>query len=469
MFSGGYSKEAKEKPLRDYQTYAVKWQMQRLFVQREKGVGLFLDPGLGKTRTTLTLLDALFDLGEVGRVLIVAPLRPVYTVWPAEIQRWGFPQSHIILHNQYVKALSYNCKIELVNYDGLERLREIKNRWDMIVLDESTFIKNWSTDRTKNLREMLKTIPRRSILTGTPASNSLSDLHSQMFVVDDGEALGKNVTAFRNRFCYQGGWQGRKWSVKDHVRDEIKNAIQDKVLRLQAEDFLDMPELVQNEIWVNMGEKAVKEYRRLKKELFAELETGNVFAATAASAYTKCRQFANGQVYTPNEDGTKTTHIAHKRKVEALYELFEELAGKPLLVFYSYKHDLQQIQGAKNSPFRGCPVVSGGMKVADLMKILDEWNAGKHKGILAQWQAASHGLNMQGCCNDVACFGLVDSLEIYDQAIRRVYRQGVTGKQVRIHRLLTKGTVDEVMLDRLNGKHESQSAFLTALKKHAKG
>lgn len=469
MFNGGNSKEALAKPLRDYQVFAVKWQLQRLFVERHKGVGLFLDPGLGKTRTTLTLLDCLFDLGEIGRVLIVAPLRPIYTVWPAEIQRWGFSQSHIILHKQYAKALSYGCKIELVNYDGLERLRGIKNRWDMIVLDESTFIKNWSTDRTKNLREIVKTIPRRSILTGTPAANSLADLHSQMFMVDDGEALGKNVTAFRARFCQQGGWKGRKWLVKEHVREEIKKAITGKVLRMQAEDFLDMPELLQNEIWVHMGQKAVREYKRLKRELFAELETGQVFAASAAAAYTKCRQFANGQVYTPTEDGSRIAHVAHKEKITALYDLFAELSGKPLLTFYSYKHDLEQIRNQKGSPFKGCPVISGGMKIEELNRILAEWNDGKHTALLAQWQAASHGLNMQGCCNDVACFGLVDSLEIYDQAIRRVYRQGVQGTHVRIHRLLTKNTVDEVMLERLQGKHASQSEFLKALKHHAKG
>jgi len=468
MICGGYSVEAEEKPLRTYQAYAVEWMLERLYVRDWPGCGLFLDPGLGKTRTTWTLLNTLFDLGEIRRALVVAPLRPVYTVWGAEAKRWGFPISNVVLHKQHARAMSLQTQVEFINYEGLVKVSDIAKRWDMAILDESTFVKNWSAQRTKQIRKMVKVIPKRVILTGTPAANSLHDLHAQMFVVDGGEALGKTVTAFRNRFCQQGGWKGRKWMVRDGVRQAILDAVKDKVLRMEAKDYLDMPELVENDIWSRMPPNASNQYKRLKRELFAELETGNVFAASAAAAYTKCRQFANGQVYTATEGGPKETHVAHNEKLNALFELHEELAGKPLLVFYHYKHDLERIHNSKGSPFKGCPVLSGGMKIADVEKILDEWNAGRHHAILAQWQAASHGLNMQGCCNDVACYGLVDSLEVYDQAIRRVYRQGVVGNQVRIHRLLTLDTVDEVMLERLQSKNQSQSEFLMALKKHAK-
>lgn len=455
------------KPLHPYQKKAVNWAMTRLFVKDDKGAGIFLDPGLGKTRVTLTIMDGLFGAGVINRALIVAPLRPIYTVWPAEFTKWGFPQSHVILHNQYAAALACGAAVELVNYEGLVKLKDLAGRWDLIVLDESTFIKNWSTKRTKYLRKMIPNIPKRIILTGTPASNSLQDLHSQVFMLDDGAALGKTVTAFRARYCMQGGWKGQKWLVRPGVRDAIKDAIKDRVLRMQAEDHLDMPELVQHQVWVELAKPAYKEYKRLKRELFAQLETGEVFAATAASAYGKCRQFANGQVYTMTEEGQREYHVAHDEKYKALCELHEELAGKPLLIFYPFAHDLQEVT-KKGSPFRGCPVISGGMSPSAVQKILDGWNAGKYHAILAQWQAASHGLNMQGCCNDVACLGVVDSLEVYDQAIRRVYRQGVKGSQVRIHQILTKSTVDEVMLERLQGKHQSQSEFLNALKRHAK-
>lgn len=467
MISGGSSREALEKPLRDYQTFAVEWLLDRLYIRDLEGAGLFLDPGLGKTRISLTIAEALKDLGVVRRVLVVAPLRPVYTVWPAEVKRWGYNFTPIILHKQHAKAMGMDLDLELVNFEGLVKLVELGGRWDLMIVDESTFVKNWSTKRTRYMRKMVKKIPKRLILTGTPAANSLHDLHAQVFMVDRGESLGKTVGAFRSMYCRQGGFKGYKWKVREGVGGAILEAIKDKVLRMKAEDHLDMPELIFNEIWSKLPQNAFNQYKRLKRELFAELDTGEVFAASAAAAYTKCKQFANGQVYTM-EGENRVAHRAHDEKINALFELHEELAGKPLLVFYHFKHDLLRIQTAKNSPFRKCPVLSGGMKIEEVQKILDGWNAGKYNAILAQWQAASHGLNMQGCCNDVACFGLHDSLEVFDQAIRRVYRQGVTGNQVRIHRLLTLGTVDEVMLERLQQKDQTQSQFLEALKKHAK-
>lgn len=465
MVSGGYSVEADEKPLRDYQVYAANWLLERLYVKKRPGAGLFLDPGLGKTRIMLSVVNALFDFGEIRRVLIVAPLRPVYTVWPAEIERWGFPLKKIILHDQHASAMSHNLQVEIVNFAGLEKLKEIKGRWDMMIVDESTFVKNWSAKRTKAMKAMVKHIPQTVILTGTPAANSLMDLHAQHYMVDKGAALGKTVTTFRSRFCQQGGWMGRKWSVREGVGDVLLGAIKDTCLRMKAEDHLDMPKLVQNEIWCKMPNSSLNQYKQFKRELFTELDSGaDITVGSAAAAYMKCKQFANGQVYSGDE---KEVHGVHKEKISALQELHESLSGKPLLVFYSFTHDRERI--LKCSQFKGSPVLAGGMRIDDVKRILDEWNAGKHHAILAQWQAASHGLNMQGCCNDIVCVGVPDSPEIYDQAIRRVYRQGVSGDQVRIHRVLTLDTVDEVMLERLTGKLQTQSEFLAAMKNHARG
>ena len=466
MISGGYSLEAYEKPLRDYQRFAAEWLLDRLYIRQWAGAGLFLDPGLGKSRTSLTVLNALFELGHIRRALVVAPLRPVYTVWPAEIRRWGFPMSHIILHKQHAKAMSMNMQVEIVNFEGLHKVKDIAHRWDIMFVDESTFIKNWSAKRTIAMRKMIEKIPQVVILTGTPAANSLKDLHSQHYMIDKGEALGRTVTNFRARFCRQGGWMGRKWELREGTQSLILEAIKDTCLRMRAEDHLDMPKLVENEIWCKMDETPMRLYKKLKRDLFAELETGDLMVGSAAAAYTKCKQFANGQVYS-GEIGEKSVHNVHKEKINALLELQEELAGKPLLVFYHYTHDRERIRSL--SGFKKAPILAGGMKIREVETILEEWNAGKHHAILAQWQAASHGLNMQGCCNDVVCFGLHDSPEVYDQAIRRVYRQGVTGDQVRIHKILTQDTVDEVMLERLAGKMDTQHEFLEALKKHAKG
>ncbi len=487
---GGYSDEAKAKPLHNYQTFAHDWMLNRLYVDDEQGAGLFLDPGLGKTRTTLTLLDNLFNLGAIKRALILAPLRPIYSVWPNEIKRWGFPLSHIILHNQHELAMSYDCKIELMNYEGLRKVWKL-DRWDIIVLDESTYVKTWEASRSKKklkkprtepsrnraqyIRKMLPKINKRIILTGTPAANSLSDLHSQMYVVDDGESLGRTVTQFRAAYCYQGGWQGKKWMIIHDRKNAIHEAIADRVLRMQAEDYLDMPKLVQNDIWVDLPAAAQKQYKSLKRELFAELSGGKVFAANASSAYIKCRQFSSGHIYSTDEEGQKIPNpgtieefeyqVTHKEKIAALTELIEELAGKPLLVFYWFKNELAELK--KHKQFKDAPCIRGGMKPEDTEKIIDAWNQDEHKIILCQWAAASHGLNMQeGSCADIACLCLTDSAEGYEQAYRRIYRQGVKAAQIRIHRILARGTVDEVQLERLTGKFETQSAFLSALKRH---
>lgn len=470
---GGYNELAHKYPIHDYQRHAIKWQLEKLFADRQLGGGLFLDPGLGKTRISCTIIDTLRQLKEVKKVLIVAPLRPVYTVWPMEFQKWGFPQSNVILHNQYARALNANLEVEIVNYAGLKKLKDIKDRWDFLILDESTFIKNWSTKRAQFIRKIAKTIPKRMILTGTPAANSLADLHSQIFLLDNGAALGRNVTAFRSRFMTRGGWQGKQWILRENVRQELLELVSPLALRMQAEDYLDMPDLVENDVWVKMDGPTSRQYRRLKRELYAELQTGDIFALNQASAYTKCKQFANGQVYSVPEEGKeKESHVAHDEKIKALFELYEELAGKPLLVFFHYAQDAERILTARNSPFKDAPVIAGGkrkLKMHEVNDLIDRWNTGEIPGILCQWQSTSHGLNMQEACNDVAMFGVTDSPETYDQAFRRVYRQGVRGNQVRIHRILTHDTVDEIMVERLRGKFATQSDFLKALKSHAKG
>jgi SNF2 family DNA or RNA helicase len=469
---GGLSAEAIAKPMHEYQHYAVNWMLERMFVQGELGAGLFLDPGLGKTRISLALIDALFQLGEIKRVLVVAPLRPVYSVWPREIDRWGFPQSKVILHDQYAWALTFKQQIELVNFAGLARIADLRDRWDLIIIDESTFAKTFTSKRAQRIRRMIKSIPRRVILTGTPAANSLADLHSQCFMLDNGKALGKNCGEFRNRFCQMGGWRGRKWLVRETVQDEIRKSIEHLVLCMKAEDYLDMPKLVENNIWCKMPADAYTQYTRLKRDLYAQLASGEVHAVNQASAYTKCKQFANGQVYSNNDDGSKSSHVAHSEKLTALCELHEELAGKPLLIGYNYNHDADRIRAMKNSPFRNTPVIRGRkhMKPGEADRIIEEWNAGKHHAVIGQWQAMGHGLNMQeGNCADVACFGIPDSLELYEQFYKRIFRQGNESPHVRLHRLLTEGTVEEVQNERLTGKYKTQAAFLKAMKRHAAG
>jgi len=478
LIIGGSSAEAIEKPLKDYQRHAYDWLMERLYVKDVMGAGLFLDPGLGKTRITLSLIDTLLRLFEVRRALIIAPLRPCQVVWPVEIRTWGFNFSWISLYKQVQQAMDEDCKVEILNPDSLHKICDIQNRWDLLVVDESTNFKTWKTRRIKMLRKMLPTIPKRVILTGTPAANSLADLHSQLFIVDDGEALGKNVTYFRSCFMTKGGYMNRQWDVKDGAGEKILKAIEGKVLRMKAEDHLDMPKLVRNDIWCDWGPEEGKEYRKLKRELYLELENGDPLNITSsAGAYTKCRQYCNGTIYNAKDTGRvnskgkpimdRTSHTMHDFKLQALEDLSEELGGKPMLIAYQYDHDYTR--AIERRHFKNAPVIKGGSKQKDVEDILKRWNAGKIRHLFCQCQAVSHGVNMQEACNDVAWYGLCDSPEVYEQFFRRVYRLGVKGDQVRIHRLLMRGTVEGEMLDRLNGKFKTQAEFLEALKIHAKG
>lgn len=407
----------------------------------------------------MEVLKTLRGLSEIERVLVIAPMRVCRNVWGQEISKWGFDFSVNIMCQRVKQALKEECFIDLVNYESLHLLVDHCDRWDTLVLDESTRVKNWTTKRMKCLRKMLPNFSKRMILTGTPAPNSLADLHSQIYVLDGGEALGRNVTVFRAKFMARGGWEGRQWVLRKEMADTLNTAIAPMVLRLDAETCLTMPALLVNDMYCELPAKCQAGYRQLKRELLAQLETGDILAVNAASAYVKMRQYSNGAVY----DSERKVHYVHSAKVEMLCDLVEELAGKPVLVFYQFHHDAEAIQ----KKFPTAPVLSGKTKPKESTQILEDWNAGHIRVLLAQNHTAAHGLNMQGAGMDVVYFGLNDSLEVYDQSYRRVYRQGAKGSQVRIHRLLCKKTVDDVIRDRLHSKDQGQQAFFAALRRHA--
>lgn len=444
----------------DYQKLSIDFCMRRLYEEDEAGVGLFLDPGLGKTLITLAVLGRLRDLGEIGRVLIVAPLRVCRLVWRQESSKWGFNFSTNMLCQRVKRGLKDNSSfIDLINPESLHLLVDHADRYDVMIIDESTKFKSWSVKRTRSMRKIAPRISKRIILTGTPAPNSLADLHAQCFILDGGAALGRNVTVFRSLYMYQGGFRGREWALRDGQADKINTAIRRMVLRLDAETNLDMPELYINNVYGELPKDCVREYKNLKRELLAQLVTGDILAMNAASAYMKMRQFCNGSVF----DSERVVHKVHKEKVNMFTDLVSELGGKPVLGYYQFSHDVEALK----KEYPKAPVLNGKTKTADAERMLDEWNAGKTHVFLVQNQAASHGLNMQGSGGDVVYFGLNPGLEVYEQSYRRIYRQGVTSSQVRIHRLLMQGTVDTLIADKLDLKDKTQRDFLNALRDHA--
>jgi SNF2 family DNA or RNA helicase len=330
----------------------------------------------------------------------------------------------------------------------------------MIVVDESTKFKNWTCKRMKAMRKMLPDFRKRLILTGTPAPNSLADLHGQAYIIDDGVALGRNVTVFRSMYMYQAGWQGRQWMLKPGTHGPIHDQLAPMCIRLDAETCLDMPELSTHRVDCELPPSVRGKYKQLKRELLAQLDSGTIFAQNAASAYMKMRQFANGRMF----DEEKAVHFVHKEKQEALKEVVGELGGKPVMVFYQFKHDADAIR----EKFPKCPLLNGATKPNAAEKMVNDWNAGKTHVFGIQNQAASHGLNMQGAGNDVVYYGMGDRPEDYIQSFRRLYRQGVKGREVRIHRILTRGTVDDIIEGRIDGKGTTQREFCNRLRDHAR-
>lgn len=453
--------------LHQYQEYAAGWVIDRL--EQYLGAGLLLDMGLGKSLITLDVIDWFRTLGRVKRVLIVAPLRVAHLGWPKEIEKWGFDFSYTVLHGpRKEKLLRENTFVHIINPEGLAWLvkqPEALRDYDLLVVDESTYFKNFTAKRTKALKKLLKKIKKRIILTGTPAPNSYADLFSQMFIVDDGASLGKTLTTFRSQFMQQGGFQGRVWSMRDGSDDRIDEAIAGKVLWMDARDHLDMPKVVYNDIIVDLPSQVREQYEQMEKEMFLELDKGTVEALAPSSKYAMCKSISNGGLYEQDELGGRIIHKLHDEKTKAVAEIVESLNGKPLLCFYQFWHDLERL----TAKFPKAKVINGKSHIRDTAKVIDAWVKGKVPLLLAQPQALSHGVDrLQHAGSDIVWYGMTDRNEVYLQANARIYRQGACRDQVRIHHILCDKTVDLAIRERIMNKKAGQEALLDALKQYQK-
>lgn len=456
-----------------YQLRAFQWLTDRTLLRGEEGAALFLDPGLGKTSISLLWIRLLLLLGYHQKVLIVAPLRVIYSVWPAECEKWeqfrGIRTS--IIHGtptQRLKALATPAEVYLVNPEGVAWLQTNLEKKELpfqtLIVDESSKFKTWGSRRTKALRKLVPRFSRRLILTGTPSPNGLQDLFAQIFIADKGEALGSTVSKYRSRYFYRGGYGGYKYIPIENAESSIYRKIGDLCLRMSAEEFLDLPEMLEHDVWVFLPPKAQKQYKQLEKEMFLELDKdgGELTPANAGARYNSCRQIANGGCY--DVEDKSVVHEIHKEKVKAVEEIVGELQGKPALLAFQYKHDLNRLREV----FPKLPSIDGGTGGKEADDLIQKWNNGELPLLAVQPQSLSHGVNMQaGPGRDIIWIGLSDSLEVYLQLNARLHRQGVTG-QVRIHRILASNTVDEVVRDRIESKDKSQQALLKALDEYRK-
>lgn len=444
------------------------------FLINNYSAALFLDPGLGKTSITLQAIKFLKEHGALNKVLLIAPLRICYSVWPAEIAKWSnFSDLKIsVVHGPGKQAaLEADADIYILNPEGLAWLLDARRRrlflekkFDVLIIDELTKFKHTNTSRFKKLKPFLPLFRRRWGLTGSPASNGLMDLFGQCYVLDLGESLGKYITHYRNEYFTQ-DYNGFTWTLKPNAESMIFERIRPLALRMGAEDYLKMPELITNNIRIELPENARKIYDDLEKELIAQIEGSMVTASNVGVATLKCRQIANGGVYNVAE-GTSTREIIqiHDAKTDALEELVDELQGQPLLVAYEFEHDLQRIF----KRFGKLPYIGGGVSAARSAELEKQWNAGKIPILLGHPASIGHGLNLQQVGRHICWFSLTWNFELYDQFNRRIYRQGNNSKVVTIHHLVAKHTIDEIVYNTLKYKKRNQEALFHALLEFSK-
>lgn len=444
----------------------------RLLLSQASG-GLFLDPGLGKTSAVLATFKILLGKDYAHKMLIIAPLRPALKVWPDEIKKWiDFEHlTYTILHGDMKDGnLTKDVNIYIINPEGLLWLFDPARKYklpefDILCIDESSKFKDSTTKRFKLLKPHLPTFKRRWILTGTPAPNGLEDLFGQIYILDLGRSLGRYITHFRNNFFARSGYNMYDWKPRTGAFEEVVEKISPLLLQLNAEDYLEMPELVYRNIPVSLPDPVMQKYRDVEELFITAMEEGKLVAANAAVAGVKCRQIANGAVYKDDAfglDDRKEYVVFHDEKLDALEGLLAELQGAPCLVLYEFDHDRQRIIGRLGDT----PVLGSGLSEKKLDSTIDAFNRGDVPILLGHPASMGHGLNLQGTCHHVIWFGITWNLEYYDQAIARVYRQGQRSEHVFVYHLVASGTLDEKVLRVLTSKDKTQQGLLSALHKH---
>lgn len=440
-----------------YQEYAVK------FIESHPISALFLDMGLGKTSITLTAVnELLFDSFEVRNVLVIAPLRVARNTWCDEIKKWDHLRNikySIVVgtEKERISALNKKADIYIINRENVDWLVNksgYKFDFDMIVIDELSSFKNHQSKRFKSLMKIRPKVKRIVGLTGTPSSNGLMDLFAEFKVLDLGERLGYFIGQYRNTYFKPDKTNGAivySYKPLPNAEDSIYERISDITVSMKASEYLKMPELVISNYQVEMSDNEKKQYDEMKKNLICEIKDDEITVSNAGSLSNKLSQFANGAVY---DDEQNIVEI-HSRKLDALEDIIESMNGKPLLVAYWYKHDLQRIK--KRFDVRE---IKTGKDIAD-------WNNGKIPVALIHPASAGHGLNLQQGGSTIVWFGLTWSLELYQQTNGRLYRQGQKNTVV-IQHIVTKGSIDEQILKVLERKNKTQEDLIEAVKANLK-
>ena len=453
---------------KEYQEKGIK------FLVSKPAAGLFWPPGLGKTITVLKAFQILRKKKYVDKMLIVSKRRIIYNVWPKEVIKWGLPFRVSIIHGRANKrdvALRADAEIYLINFENLAWLKtqpkKLREQWDVLVVDESSKIRNSRSQRFRALKKMMDGFKRRYILTGSPAPNGLIGLFGQIYILDAGEALGAFITQFRNRYFYPSGYMGYKYELQEGGKERIYKAIKKLILRFSSR-VLDMPEKVDIYYEVQLPDEVQILYDEMEEDFIAEYQDKILTAANAGVATEKLRQIANGGLYY-HKDIPVNASVAEKKKRETIHlhdektlmlqDIVEELQGSPCLVAYEFNHDLERLRSA----FPEVPYIGSGVSDAKADSIIDQWNAGELPLLFGHPDSIAHGLNLQDAGCDVVYYSMTWNLENYEQFYQRVLRQGNKHPEVRVHHIIAEGTVDEIIVKTLEQKDATQQDLLNAL------
>lgn len=437
----------------NYQNYA------KDFILAHKVSALFLDCGLGKTITTLTAINELmYDSFEISKVLIIAPLRVAQSTWKDEIEKWD----HLNLlrysiavgdKKERIRALKQNSDIYIINRENVDWLvtkSGIDFNFDMLIIDELSSFKSHTSKRFKSLLKIRPYFERVVGLTGTPSSNGLMDLWAEFRVLDLGERLGRYITHYRNEYFLPDKRNGAvifSYKPQPNAEERIYRRLADMTISMKSTEYLKMPELILNDIEINLDEEDQIKYKKFKREMVMTIQEKEIDAINAASLSNKLIQLANGSIY----DEDKKFYEVHNKKLDKLEEIIESANGKPVLVAYWFKADKERIE----KRFKVKEI-----KTADDIK---QWNMGMINLALIHPASAGHGLNLQSGGSTLVWFSLTWSLELYQQTNARLYRQGQKNTVV-IHHLITKNTIDEDIMKSLKRKDKTQEALMKAVK-----
>lgn len=447
------------KNLHDYQLQVIE------HITEKPNSGVFLDMGLGKTVSTLTAINQLmYEDFEINKVLVVGPKRVAESVWHAEVKNWKHLE-----HLTVRRIIGTAAQREHALYDDSADVYTIGRdniAWmcaklqdyvpfDMIIVDESSSFKNPKSVRFKALKKIMGYFKRVVLLTGTPAPNGLLDLWSQIYLLDKGERLGRTFTQYKGDY-FTKHYVFNKYTPRDYAEAAIHQKIRDLCISMKAKDYLTLPPRIDNFIRIDFPSSVAKKYKAFEKESILEMmnEKGEDFEITALNAAAlsnKLLQFSNGAVY----DSDRNINKVHGLKINALEEILEAAQGKPVLVFWNFRHDIARINEKLGKRYNIVALKGN--------KEIDAWNRGEIEVLTMHPASGGHGLNLQRGGSIVVWFGLTWSLELYQQANARLYRQGQKEKTI-INHIIVNGTMDESVKKAIDGKKTDQDALMSAVK-----